>query len=488
LAVSQTCGAIKCNWGKRTLNTQRIIVLHALREDSRATTISHATCFAKHISNVDIEYVNIFGDLPLKLKADLVIVTYELLSLRNLPIWSALVQKMKPMLEGAEFRIAMPQDDYSRCDVLDDFVVQHKFDAVFTPITRDLDQLYPSAVKLGVQFHEAFTGYFEQSDWSKLESFSRPFRDRSIDVGQRVRHLPPQLGHSAGIKGQLAIDFGDAARNQGFLCDVSTRSEDVLLGDDWWRFLGNIKFTVSRRGGASMADPTGRLADRVRRYQMRHPEASMAEIAKKVSMKGGRFGDFSAISPRLFEAAALGVCQILEPDDYVDGLLPGVHYIPLESDFSNIDEVFETMRDLGRCEEIVQASQDLLLKSGNFSYKAFVKQLSLIAKIRLENGSLPSFSDSSEDFDGIISGDSSNLRWVQDYVRRVFVRGQLNKSINSLKHGKLLILEAEDKAMKTWAESQSKSLLHWLTAFQSKRLMVESLAIPWRTATSLADV
>jgi hypothetical protein len=64
----------------------------------------------------------------------------------------------------------------------------------------------------------------------------------------------------------------------------------------------------------------------------------------------------------------------------------------------------------------------------------------------------------------------------------------LNKSINSLKHGKLLILEAEDKAMKTWAESQSKSLLLWLTAFQSKRLMVESLAIPWRTATSLADV
>jgi hypothetical protein len=395
---------------------------------------------------------------------------------------------MAPILEAARFRIAMPQDDYSRCDVLDSFIVDQKFDAVFTPITRDLEQLYPRAVRAGIQFHEAFTGYFELSDWSRLETFSRPFRDRSIDVGQRVRHLPPQLGRAAGIKGQLAIDFGDAAEKQGFVCDVSTRSEDVFLGDDWWRFLGNMKFTVSRRGGASMADPTGRLADRVRRYQMRHPVASMAEIEKKVSMKGGRIGDFSAISPRLFEAAALGVCQILEPDDYVDGLLPGVHYIPLESDFSNIDEVFETMRDLDRCEEIVNASQDLLLRSGDFTYEAFVKQLSLVANIEHKIGAPRLFRDSSEDLDGIVGGESSNLHWVQDYVRRAFIRGRLAKCIENLQQGRLLILGSQDELMKSWAESESESLLKWLTAFRSRRLMVESLVIPWRTATSLSDV
>ena len=465
-----------------------VVVLHALRDDSRQTTVNHALCFSRYFQASEVTYVNIFGVIPKLSKFDLVVVTYELVALRNLPIWKLLVKRMLPILEAARFRIAMPQDDYSRCDVLDDFIVDQKFDAVFTPITRDLEQLYPRAVRAGIQFHEAFTGYFELSDWSRLETFSRPFRDRTIDVGQRVRHLPPQLGRAAGIKGQLAIDFGDAAKIQGFVCDVSTRSEDVLLGDDWWRFLGNMTFTVSRRGGASMADPTGRLADRVRRYQMRHPDASMAEIAKKVSMKGGRTGDFSAISPRLFEAAALGVCQILEPDDYVDGFLPGVHYIPIESNFSNVDQVFAIMRDLDQCEEIVNASQVLLLKSGNFTYEAFVKQLSSIANIEQKIGTPSSFSDSSEDLDGIIGGESSNLRWVQDYVRRAFIKGRLSKCVENLEQGKLLVLGAQDELMKSWAESESECLLRWLTAFRSRHLMVESLVIPWRTATSLADV
>jgi hypothetical protein len=448
--------------------------------------VNHALCFSRYFSASEVTYVNIFGVIPKLSKFDLVVVTYELVALRNLPIWKLLVKRMAPILEAARFRIAMPQDDYSRCDVLDSFIVNQKFDAVFTPITRDLEQLYPRAVRAGIQFHEAFTGYFELSDWSRLETFSRPFRDRSIDVGQRVRHLPPQLGTAAGIKGQLAIDFGNAAKNQGFVCDVSTRSEDVLLGDDWWRFLGNMKFTVSRRGGASMADPTGRLADRVRRYQMRHPEASMAEIAKRVSMKGGRIGDFSAISPRLFEAAALGVCQILEPDNYVDGFLPGVHYIPIEADLSNVDQVFETMRDLDRCEEIVNASQDLLLTSENFTYEAFVKQLSSVANIEHKFGSPSLFRDSSEDLDWIIGGETSNLRWVQDYVRRAFIKGRMVKCIENLQQGRLLILGAQDEVMKSWAESESESLLKWLTAFRSRRLMVESLVIPWRTATSLS--
>jgi len=470
------------------MNAPRVLVLHALREDSRQTTLNHALCFARHLEGLEVTYVNVFGNVPLKIDSDLAIVTYELIALRNLPIWGLLVNRIEPLLRASRFRIAMPQDDYSRCDVLDNFIVNQKIDAVFTPITRDLDQLYPKSVKSRVQFHEAFTGYFEQADWSRLETFSRPFRERRIDVGQRVRHLPPQLGRAAGIKGQLAVDFGNIANSRGFVCDVSTRSEDVLLGDDWWRFLGDLKFTVSRRGGASMADPTGRLADRVRRFQMRHPDASMNEIGKKVSMKGGRIGDFSAISPRLFEAAALGVCQILEPDDYVDGLSPGVHYIPLESDFSNIDEVFETMRDLDQCEEIVKASQDLLLRSGIFTYSAFVKQLSAVAKIECVPGTPTSFSDSSEEFNGIIGGESSNLRWVQDYVRRAFIKGRLKRATHSLEQGKLLVLGVQDEPMKTWAVSESQSLLQWLTAFQSKRLIVESLAIPWRTATSLSDV
>ena len=215
------------------MNLPTVFVLHALRDDSRSTTLSHAACFGRYMSGCHVEYVNVFGKIPSQTKSDLVIVTYELVALRNLPIWNDLVRRISAILRDAKLRVVMPQDDYSSCDVLDQFVVEQNFDFVFTPITRDLEQLYPKSSQRGVKFYEAFTGYFEQSDWVYLEQFSQRFEKRTVDIGQRVRHLPPQLGEVAGRKGQLAVEFAHLASAAGFFCDVSTRAEDVFVGDNW---------------------------------------------------------------------------------------------------------------------------------------------------------------------------------------------------------------------------------------------------------------
>ena len=463
----------------------KVYVLHALREDSRSTTINHAGCFGRYMIGCNVEYINIFGKYPIEMNSDMVIVTYELIALRNLPIWNILRQRMIPFLRNAKTRVLMPQDDYSCSDVLDEFVASENFDFVFSPITRDLEKLYPKSLERGVEFHEAFTGYFEQSDWVRLQQFSKPFSERAIDVGQRVRYLPPQFGESAGKKGLLAVRFSEIAIVAGFVCDVSTKSEDVLLGDEWWIFLGNTKFTVSRRGGASMADPTGRLADKVRRYQLRHPEVNIEELSQRLSFKGGREGDFSAISPRLFEAAAMGVCQILEPDQYVDGLKPWVHYLPLFEDFSNIEEVLDVMRDDDRCSEIVKASQEILLHNNNFTYSAFVERLCKVAKLEqnIELGS--SCKDSSDSYDACISEQDGSLAWVQAYVERSFLKRKLTSAIESLEVGKLLLLNEKDAAWAEHAEAHSESLILWLKAFLDRQFPLESFVIPWRTMTSL---
>ena len=293
-----------------------------------------------------------------------------------------------------------------------------------------------------MKFYEAYTGYFEQSDWAYLEQFSRPFEKRSVDIGQRVRHLPPQLGKSAGKKGQLAVEFAHLAAARGFHCDVSTRIEDVFVGDAWWRFLGNSRFTVSRKGGASMADPKGLLADRVRRYRLRNPNATMEQISQRISFNGGRNGDYSAISPRLFEAAALGVCQILEPDHYVAGLKPWVHYIPLSDDFSNIEDVFDVMRDVERCKSIVQASQDLLLRSNVYSYRSFVEKFRNIVQIESEVSEVQALHDSSCVFDSEFGQKPGSIYWIQDYVRRAFLKRKIRQAVVSLHEGKLLILDS----------------------------------------------
>lgn len=459
----------------------QITVLHALRYDSRTTTSHHALCFGRYSKGHKIEYVNIFGLIPSDLDSDVVILTYDLLALRRQPIWNLLVKRMGPILKQSSYRIAMPQDDYSRCAVLDSFISKYKIGTVLTPITRDLQLLYPHSLAAGVHFEEAMTGYFDEDSWSSCWQFAKPFMARTIDLGQRVWHLSPQFGIEAGRKAELAIKFSTQAQSSGFVCDVSTNPADVFIGDDWYKFLGNCKFTISRKGGASIADPSDRIANRFRRFQLRHPNATMDEMGQKVSFRGGRQGDFSAISPRLFECAALGVCQILELGEYVEGLEPWTHYIPLEQNFSNIQQIFQVMRDIDRCEAIAEASQEPLLKNPKNTYSYLVDRVLLAGGAQSGPNESSICSDSSNQLGQDIL-DAETLMWVQSYVARAFLKRKNAQAIRSLSAGLLLKLDATDKPWENWAQLNADTIIRWIEAFESRQLIVESLVVPWTVA------
>jgi hypothetical protein len=97
---------------------------------------------------------------------------------------------------------------------------------------------------------------------------------------------------------------------------------------------------------------------------------------KLISKRDVLFGDWAVESPRLFEAAAMGVCQILEEDVYLNGAMePWVHYLPLASDFSNLDRIFEFIRDDERVLKVVEAARALLVESDKYSYQSFVQSI-----------------------------------------------------------------------------------------------------------------
>lgn len=62
------------------------------------------------------------------------------------------------------------------------------------------------------------------------------------------------------------------------------------------------------------------------------------------------------ISSRHFDAIGTATCQILLEGRYNDILTPGVHYISLASDFSNVAEVMEVFEDERRRLEITEAA------------------------------------------------------------------------------------------------------------------------------------
>ena len=80
------------------------------------------------------------------------------------------------------------------------------------------------------------------------------------------------------------------------------------------------------------------------------------------------------VSPRVFEAAAARAALILFEGDYSGVVEADVHYIPLKKDFSNLDEVFERLKDVAALEEMVERTYRDLISSGRFSYEKFVHQ------------------------------------------------------------------------------------------------------------------
>lgn len=442
----------------------KVLVLHALRSDSRLTTIEHALCFGRHLDGCEVTYLNAFGRIPTgfeRTRFDVVVLTYEMVAQRAMPFWDALVYRLKPIIAAARTRVVMPQDDYSHAAFLDELVVNNDVQLVFSPVTRDLDMLYPHSIARGVQFHEAFTGYWESGTRLPLDTFRRPFKERSIDLGQRVRFLPPNFGPKAQRKGQIAIEFSDLAQKAGFRCDVSTRDSDVLVGDAWWRFLGDMRFTVGRLSGASIADPVGKLQAKVTQLELRKPAITHKEIAERLKIDRIEQGDFSAVSPRLFECAAMGVCQVLEEAHYVDGFEPWRDYIPLAPDLSNTAEVLEAMRDWDRCEEIAASAENVLIRSGRHSYRQFVKRfMDVCTGHDIDAGGKPVVIDVDEAL--FPDPDPAAVERVRALARRLVIRDR-----------------------RTAADAASETAREWADCFRRKELIVESLTIPWCPAKPL---
>lgn len=348
----------------------KVLVIHALRPSSRKTTIEHLQAFKVHLPTADVQFLHFAQPIPRALSdainPDLLIVNYDYLNYRFTPLWPYIKNRHREIARRAANVIAIAQDDFWAYELLDQWCVSWSVNRVLTPIDNDVEVLYRKTVQ-NAEFRTVLTGYAPSAPYPQ-----RPLIERPIDLGQRVRTMPPHLGSYAQKKFLQAARVASQARQAGFVVDVSTRVEDSLIGNAWTDFLCRCKFTVSMKGGASIADPRGMMYARVEaRKQRGRFETRSAQELKFLRRQDNKYV-FSAISPRLFEAAAAGTCQLLRTDDYLGVLEPGKHYVPLNDDLSNCKEAFNTMRDLDACQEIAQRTQERLIESGEFGYHKLV--------------------------------------------------------------------------------------------------------------------
>ncbi len=350
--------------------TVRILVVHGLQRGARKTTVDHVLAFARHVPEAQVVYQHIRQPgLPHVVREpfDLTVLSHCMLSHRTTPSWDEHVLRLERVRDRLGALAAMPQDDYKMAKRLDEAFLRLGVDRIYSPLSDRLDEIYAKSHD-HIPIRTILTGYVEPTSprgaWA-------PLAERPIDLGTRVRDLPAQYGRHGQSKGRQARLVADAVRARGLRVDVSTDPEDVLSGAQWMEFLGRCRFTLGSRGGASVIDHDGSVQRAVSEHLRRDPEATYDEI------RSARFPDLvespmTAISPRLLEAAATRTCQILSADEYLD-LEPGVHYLELDPELANLEEISERLTDLSSAQAMADAAFEALVENPELAYPALVR-------------------------------------------------------------------------------------------------------------------
>jgi len=372
---------------ERSANSSRrrlkVLILHNNTPLSqvRRTSFNHAFCVLKYAPWNSYE-LHAFGEpIPQRLRHeryDAIILDTTFLCWRwgkpREEYFDHLLREYSFIAGSDAIKIALPQDEYDHSAVLDDWMADWRVDLIYSVCYEHRDVFYPKAA-MHAEIVEGLTGYIDDADVAMMHRIARPFVEREIDVGYRARNLPPYFGRFGRMKAEIGERFLAASIGLGLHLDISLDPKQSLAGEDWLRFLANCRFTLGCESGSSLLDPSGGIRRACDVYLADHRDADFQEIEAACFPNEDMRTIFSAISPRLFEAALAGTCQILVPGKYLGILKPDEHYIPLAPDCSNIEAVHTQLTDWRRARERAEACRAALLGSERLTYRWFVRDL-----------------------------------------------------------------------------------------------------------------
>lgn len=354
-----------------------ILVLHtSFVLKDRKTITDSLYCFRRYVHGhrffyLDVQKPRDVAPWVFNHPFDGVIMHYTLFANRyNTAVWPGLKQALCVALAGsAAAKVMVPQDEYNYTDELRSFARQAGVGHILTcakPI--DYDMLYPPEATGGAVCSTVYTGYIDARSLRWIDRMARRVKTRPVDIGYRASNLPYWVGRHGQLKAQVAERFTEKLRDYPQLkTDIGTVDRmggNVLMGNSWTEFLLSCRTMPGCLGGTGLLDADGSIAARVNSYVAQHPDAGFDEVeAACFPGQDGRLHMY-ALSPRHFECAMTKTCQLLVEGDYYGVFLPGVHYIEVKRDFSNLDEVLRQVQDHALCEGIAQRCYDDVVAKG----------------------------------------------------------------------------------------------------------------------------
>lgn len=334
--------------------------------------------------------------------------------------------------ESSACKIALPQDDYDSSAILDDWMVDWSIDKVYTVCPEHWDILYPKYSRLSTgTIVLGYTGYITD-EW--INSWSNPKEHslRHIDVSYRTHSESINRCYLRNLKYIIAHRFVEAVRysNVNINMDISNDIKDLIPGDYWHRFLEDSKFCLTTPSGSSVLDPVGDIKRTILVFCANNPKASFTDVVNSILKGIDKKYTFTAISPRNIEAALAETVQIGTLGSYSGLMLPNQHYILLNEDCSNIQDVLAMMYDSKLVSNMRRDCKESMLSEPRLRRQVIVSEIVQFAEtiISSRNLRISNHKDVDRLFDkynneiGLIAYKYWKKRNIEDNIRKLAIK------------------------------------------------------------------
>lgn len=307
-------------------------------------------------------------------KFDVVIFHHSVTTPWSRARYQSKTERLHRWFGNVPYKIALFQDEYFNSDLSVEFINRLGIDHVYSVAPESQWPNIYKGVNRTAKFTRVLTGYIDPDDLPEDVSAILDL-PRTVDVGYRSDWTPAlfRLGYFGYMKVLIAERFLAARGSRELKTDVVVGRTAFLRGEKWLRFLRRCRYVLGAESGSSVLDEDGSISSQISKYVYDHPQADFSEVREACLQ--GKDGTLAlrALSPRHFEAILCGCGQILTEGDYNGVLKAGRHYLSIEKDFGNFEEVIERTKDESLRRQMVDFSYREIALNSQYQYPELVR-------------------------------------------------------------------------------------------------------------------
>ena len=162
--------------------------------------------------------------------------------------------------------------------------------------------------------------------------------------------------------------------SNGIPSNIGWNESDKLYGSEWINTMHDSKVTLATPSGLNVFHYDNKIINACNWKEKNIPGYTYEMAKKEFNLQDGPI-KMGQISPKMFEAAMCGTVLVMYPGEYNGIFKKDIHYIELQPDFSNIEEVMSKIQDDDFLQKMSDRTYNDIVKSGKYSYKSFIERV-----------------------------------------------------------------------------------------------------------------